>query len=331
MIKWIRLLIVVSCLSILIGTSVAKDETVSSADLVQFAVDMMGNSNQDAQVSGFDDAYSRQIGYSSDGKVIQTVSYANIGNGSIIQWGESGDMNREERTLMMDKVGDAGFVWQWNKGDVNQTINIRDSENVYLKQIVGGLKKILFPDTQVQQQEQMGAFTYCGTAVNGKGGLPLCADKVAKRIMKGTANDHDIYLLQYLEEYYDVYPAKNLTPHVTMTKWNVSQENGKLKLKFQAYNFGKEAYNATLHLNLIQNNKNNNNKIINLDSNAKTSVTTDHVVHMDFEDTAAAGVDENTINVGSYRVTRQKGLEEVYEIPLNGKNVTDLQIILRSD
>ena len=326
MIKWIRLLAVLSCLSILIGTS-AAEEIVSSAELVQFAVDMMGDSYQDAQVSGFDDAFSEQWGYSSDGKVTQTVSYSNIGNGSIIQWGESGDMTRVERTLELDKVGDEGLVWGWNRGDVNQTINVRNSENLYLKQIVGGLRKILFPDPAAQEQDT-GVWTFCGASVNGKGGMPLCADKVAKKILNGKATPHDFYLLQYLEDYYDVYPAANLTPHVTMTKWNITQSDGNLKLKFQAYNFGKMAYNATLHLNLDP--KNSKNKIIDLDGNADIKIT-NNVVHLDFEDSPVEGVEDNTISVGSYTVMSGKGLEEVIEIPLNGKKVTNIEMTLKSE
>jgi hypothetical protein len=89
--------IVALCLLVLTGIAAAGDE-MSSAQLAQFAVDMMGNSNQNAVVSGFDAADSMQIGYSSDSGVTQTIVYDNIRSGSILQWGESGEMPREEWT-----------------------------------------------------------------------------------------------------------------------------------------------------------------------------------------------------------------------------------------
>lgn len=225
--KWIYLLS--ACLLVLAATA-AAEENISSAQLVQFAVDTMGDSSQNALVSDFDTAESRQIGYSSDGSVTQTISYDNIRNGSIIQWGESGDMPLEERTLNLSSVGDSGFIWQWNKGDVNQTINIRNSENLYLKQIVGGLRKILFPDPRANQEDQMGTWTFCGKATDGKGGLPLCAEKIAKRIFNGSATDRDYYMLDYLESEYNVFPPENLTPHITLTKWNITRVNDSLRI-----------------------------------------------------------------------------------------------------
>jgi len=329
--KWIRLLAVLSCLWLLIGISAAEDEASSSAELVQFAVDIMGDTNQDALVSGFDDANSQQIGYSSDGKVVQSVSYSNIGNGSIIQWGESGSMNREERTMTLESVGDSGFVWQWNKGEVDQTINLRNSENMYLKQIVGGLKNILFPDEKQVQEQEQGTWTFCGTPVNGRGGLPLCAQKMADKIFKGKATQRDIYLLQYLEEYYDVFPSDDRTPHVTLTKWNITQKDDNLVLKFDAYNFGKEAYNATLSLSMMPTNK----KIIDLDGgDGNIKITADNVVHLNFEDipTEQQGQDNaRTIQVGSYRVSKQKGLEEEVIIPLNGLKIKNVELLLSSE
>src|SRR3990172_3620788 len=143
MTKWNCLLII--CLMALTNTAIAEED-VSSADLVQIAVSAMGDTDQEVQLSDFDIADSWQIGYSSDGTVTQTVSYNNIKNGSIIQWGESGDMPKEERTFILDSIGESGFTWQWEKNDVEQTINVRNSENIYLKQIMGGLKRILFPD-----------------------------------------------------------------------------------------------------------------------------------------------------------------------------------------
>lgn len=329
--KWIRLLAVLSCLWILIGVVAAEDEASSSAELVQFAVDIMGDTNQDALVSGFDDANSQQIGYSSDGKVVQTVSYSNIGNGSIIQWGESGDMPYLDRSITLDSIGDSGFAWQWENGEVDQTINVRNSENIYLKQIVGGLKNILFPDEEIQQQEQMGSWTFCGTPVNGIGGLPLCAMKMADKIFKGKANAHDIYLLQNLEENHNVFPPDDKIPHVTLTKWNITQKDDNLVLKFNAYNFGKEAYNATLSLSMMPTNK----KIIDLDGDGagNIKVTADNVVHLEFEDMPAEQNQDNarTIQVGSYRVPKQKGLEGEVTIPLNGLKIKNVELLLSSE
>lgn len=312
---------------LLLGGIVAAEETVediSSAELTQFAVDLMGGSNQEAQVTGFDIAESKQIGYSSDGKVIQTISYENIGNGSVFQWGESGDMAREERTLLLDKVGDSGFTWQWNKDEVNQTINVRNSENVYLKQVVGGLKKILFPDPNAPKEDESGTWTFCGKAVNGKGGLPLCAQKMANKILDGKANARDIYMLQYLEEYYDVFPPENRTPHIVLTKWNLTQNNGSIKLKFTAYNFGKKRYNATLKADLIP-----RPTIIDIDGNSEDMQGREVI---EFKAGDYNGADNSQIvELGNYSVYSLKSIENEVTIPVNDIKIKNLRLRMVSD
>lgn len=248
--KWICLLVA----GLMISVSIAvADEELSSAQLSQIAVDRIGDSSQEADISGFDEAESSQIGYSSDGIVTQTISYENIGNGSILQWGESGDMKYKERSFYFDQIGDEINTTNWINGDVNQTIYIRNSSNLYLKQVVGGLKNILFPDQQTAQVErENGAWWFCGKAVNNRSGLPLCADKFAKKIYDGKATESDFYKLQALQENYDVFPSENLTLHVILTKWNMTRtDDNNLSIKFRAYNFGKKTYNATIVMDLV--------------------------------------------------------------------------------
>ena len=200
---------------------------------------------------------------------------------------------------------------------------------MYLKQVVGGLRKVLFPDEQVEQQEQLGSWTFCGKAVNGKGGMPLCAEKMANKIFDGKANAHDIYLLQYLEEYYDVYPPENKTPHVTLTKWNITQDNEKMLLEFEAFNFGKKAYNATLNLQIVPTSK----AIIDLDGGSdKIKVSADNVVNLNFENyPSEQGQDTKTIKVGDYRVLSLKGLKQRVEIPIDGAKVNNVKMSLISE
>ncbi len=332
MIKWICLM--VAGLLTLAGIAWAEED-ISSSELVQFAVNKMGNSNQDAQLSGFDTADSEQIGYSSDGHVNQTISYYNIGNGTVIQWGESGDMPRQERTLNLDNVGDSGFIWQWNKSDVNQTINVKNSENVYLKQIIGGLKKILFPDAKAIE-DQTGSWTFCGKAVNGTGGMPLCAKKIAERIFNGKANARDYYFLEYLEEEYGVFPPDNLTPHIILTKWNITKVNGNLTIKFRAQNFGKKTYNSTLKLyltpkiNIIGLDGNNIEKVQargnRLELNAEDKVTVEDYLNGEIK------IPENqTIEIGKYTIPRMKGTEQEVAVPLNGSEIKNLKLIMISN
>jgi len=314
-------------LLLLLGGITAAEETVedvSSAELTQFAVDLMGGSNQEAQITGFDIAESKQIGYSSDGKVIQTISIENIGNGNVFQWGESGDMAREERTLLLDKVGDSGFTWQWSKDDVNQTINVRNSENIYLKQVVGGLKKILFPDPNAPKEDDAGTWTFCGKAVNGKGGLPLCAEKMGTKILDGKASARDYYMLQYLEEYYDVFPPENKTPHVVVTKWNLTQNNGSIKLKFTAYNFGKKPYNATLKVDLKS-----KPKVINIDGDSEGIQRLD-VIEFKAGDYNAAE-DNQIVDLGNYSIHSLRSIEKEVTIPVNDAKIKNLRLKVMSD
>ncbi len=229
----------------------AAEEDTSSAQLVQFAVSMAGNTDQEAAVSGFGTAESSQVGYSSDGNVTQTVSYDNIRNGSIMQWGESGEMGYAERWSYLDSVGDAVNVTNWENGNVNQTVYIRNSENIFLLQKIGGLKKILFPDPQAAPAQSANNWWFCGKAVNGSGGTPRCAEEIAKRIFNGKASARDYYMLEVLEDNYDVFPPENLTPRVILTKWNITRSDGNVTIKFRGHNYGKRASNATLIVDIV--------------------------------------------------------------------------------
>lgn len=309
------------CLLLLAGTT-SPQESMSSAELVQFAVSMMGDTNQEAEIVGFDTANSRQIGYSSDGKVIQTMSYENIGNGTIMQWGESGEMTRQERSLLLDGVGDSGFTWQWSHGDVNQTINVRDSTNIYMRQIIGGIRNILFPDPMAPQQELAQEWWFCGKAINGVGGLPLCAERFAKRIFEGKASERDFYMLQVIGEEYDVFPPENLTPHVTLTKWNISNNNGDLIIEYEAVNFGKKTYNATVMLELTPR--------INI-----TGVYDNNLEKMDaiqLKDNFEIKIPEKKIiDIGNHRLGSFKKLKKIVEIPLNEMELKSLNMKVISE
>ena len=315
--KWICLLAI--CLLVSAGIATAEED-LSSAQLVQFAVSKMGGSDQEAAVSGFDDANSKQIGYSSDGRVTQTISYENIGNGSVIQWGESGDMPRQERTLSLGSVGDSGFVWQWNKGDVNQTMNIRNSENLYLKQVIGGLRVRLFPDPEAQTIEpDMGEWWFCGKPVDNIGGLPLCAQKIGKKIMEGKASARDYYILQVLEEYNYVFPPENLTPHVILTKWNITNANNNLTIKFHAYNYGRKTYNATLTMDLTP-----QVNIVRLDGIADVNAGGNQNWEIKLSE-------KQITEIGNYTVPSLKGVEGEAVIPLNNMKIKDLQMMMVSE
>lgn len=330
MIKYIFLTAV--CLMISASVVIAEED-VSSADLVQFAVSMMGDSNQEAQVSDFDMADSRQIGYSLDGNVTQVISYDNIGNGSAIQWGESGDMSRKERSWNLDSVGDEGITWQWSEsgsyGDVNQTINVKNSRNLYLKQIIGGLKNVIFPDPnghyQTGGEMESNNWWFCGKSANGTGGLPLCAEKMAKRIMDGKAAPRDYYMLQVLAEDYYVYPPENSTPHVTLTKWNISNGNGNLTIKFKAQNFGRNTYNATLKLDLMP-----RISISGLDENTENIQSKGNVVQLK-SDWDIKVPEMKTVEAGKYRVAPLKMVEDEIVVPLNGMKIKNLQLRMISE
>ncbi len=294
----------------------AAEEDTSSAQLVQFAVSMAGNTDQEAAVSGFGTAQSSQVGYSSDGNVTQTVSYDNIRNGSITQWGESGEMGYAERWSYLDSVGDAVNVTNWENGKVNQTIYIRNSEKIFLLQKIGGLKKILFPDQQqVAPVQNANNWWLCGKDANGSSGLPHCAEEMAKRVFNGRASARDYYMLEVLEDNYDVYPPENLTPHVILTKWNITQADGKITIKFNGHNFGKKTYNATLIVDLI---------------------SAANVVSLEGKD--SGGVpnwdiklpEKKSIEVGSYTVHSAKDLEHEVVLPLNGTQVNNIQMKLVS-
>lgn len=305
--KWIWLLAGL----LAVAGVVAAEEDMSSAQLVQFAVDKVGDADQEAAVSGFDIADSTQIGYSSDGKVTQTISYNNIGNGSVTQWGESGDMPRTERSMFLDQVGDSGFTWQWGKGDVNQTINVTNSQNLQMNQIIGGLRKILFPDPETPA---MSDWWFCGKNVNGTGGMPLCAEKMAKKIFNGKATPRDYYMLEVLEEQYYVFPPENLTPHVILTKWNITRNGENLTVKFKAHNFGRKMYNATLIMDFIP-----KISIVSLDGKSEPRV--DEKLNWEIK-----APERRSVVIGRYAVPSMRDIDKEVTVSLNGTNVKNLEM-----
>ncbi|SNQ62140.1 hypothetical protein [Candidatus Methanoperedens nitratireducens] len=315
--KWICLLVA----GLMISVSIAvADEELSSAQLSQIAVDRIGDSSQEADISGFDEAESSQIGYSSDGIVTQTISYENIGNGSILQWGESGDMKYKERSFYFDQIGDEINTTNWINGDVNQTIYIRNSSNLYLKQVVGGLKNILFPDQQTAQVErENGAWWFCGKAVNNRSGLPLCADKFAKKIYDGKATESDFYKLQALQENYDVFPSENLTLHVILTKWNMTRtDDNNLSIKFRAYNFGKKTYNATIVMDLVSK--------VDIVSLEGSSVNADNTQNWQIKMPS-----KRNIELGTYTVQSMKEIDKVVKVPLEDIKVNSIEMKVMSE
>lgn len=339
--------IVALCLLALTGIAAAGDD-MSSAQLAQFAVDMMGNSNQDAMVSGFDAADSMQIGYSSDSNVTQTIVYDNIGNGSILQWGESGDMSREEWTYFLSGADDSGFMHNWINGNVNQTIYVRNSENISLNQTVGGLnlsngmgmgeikvtrrigglQAILFPDPDPPPPDEQNNWWFCGKPVNGRGGMPVCAEKLGKKIFEGRATERDYYMLNVLEEDYDVFPPENLTPHVTLTNWNITGVGSNLTIKFRAQNFGMQTYNATLILDLTP-----KINIINIDGIAEKIQMNGGVMEFRADDNLAEIKlpEEQSIELGRYTIGSTRAVEKVVEVPIERMRIKNLALRMISD
>ena len=306
------------CLLALASVAVAGED-MSSAELAQLAVSVMGNSNQNAQVSGFDTATSSQIGYSSDGMVVQTISYDNIGNGSILQWGESGDMTYKERSFYFDQIGNEINTTNWINGDVNQTIYIRNSSNLYLRQVVGGLKNILFPDKPAQVERETGAWWFCGKSVNNRSGLPLCADKFAKKIYDGKAAESDYYKLQALEENYDVYPSENLTLHVTLTKWDMTRtDDNNLSIKYRIYNFGRKTYNATIVMNIAS-----KFDIVNLEG---SSVNADNT-----QDWQIKMPSKRDVELGAYTIQPMKEINNVVKVPLGDMKLNNIEMKVVSE
>lgn len=337
--------IITLCLLALTGIAAAGDD-MSSAQLAQFAVDMMGNSNQNARVSGFDAADSMQIGYSSDRNVTQTIVYDNIGSGSILQWGESGNMSREEWTYFLSSADDSGFMHNWINGNVNQTIYVRNSENISLNQTVGGLnlsngmgeikvtrrigglKAILFPDPDPPPPEEPNNWWFCGKPVNGRGGLPACAEKLGKRIFEGRATERDYYMLNTIEENYYVFPPENLTPHVILTNWNITSVDGNLTIKFRAQNFGMQTYNATLILDLTP-----KINITNIDGIAEKIQMNGGV--MEFRADENLGEiklpEEQSIVLGRYTIGSTRAVEKVVEVPIERMTIKNLAMRMISD
>ncbi len=317
-------------------------EDMSSAELAQLAVSLMGNSNQNAQLSGFDTANSRQIGYSSDGYVNQTIYYDDIGSGSILQWGESGNMPLNERTFYLPYVGDSLNVTNWKNGKVNQTIYIRNSEDLNLTQRVGGiggtegitvmqryggLKAILFPDPLAPVVEHdSGEWWFCGKPVNGRSGKPLCAEKIAKRMFNGTATARDYYMLQVLEDD-DIFPPEEIMPHITMTKLNITRSGGNLTINFVAHNYGKQVYNATLMLDLIP-----RVNITGTGGNTKTIQSGDMIDLKAPDRTVRFNqTDMQNIELGRYTVPGMKGIVKEVVVPLKGIDIKGLEISMISD
>jgi hypothetical protein len=144
-------------------------------------------------------------------------------------------------------------------------------------------------------------------------------------------------MLQVLEED-NVYPPENFTPHVVLTKWNITNNNGSLKVKFRALNFGRKTYNATLKMYLTQ--KMN----INLDGNAEDQIKIrGNKIELSAEDDLNGEVkinkmngdiripEKKTIEIGNYTVHSTKMAEQEIEVPLTGMNVKSVQLQLVSE
>lgn len=336
--RMLAVCLLAGCLLALVSVAVAAED-MSSAELAQLAVSVMGDANQNAQISGFDTANSRQIGYSSDGYVNQTIYYDDIGGGSILQWGESGDMPLNERTFYLPYTGDSLNVTNWNNGKVNQTIYIRNSEDLNMTQRVGGmegikvmqryggLKAILFPDPHAPVIEpDSGEWWFCGKPVDGRSGKPLCAERIAKRMFNGTATARDYYMLQVLEND-DIFPPEEIMPHVTMTKWNITKSNDNLIISFVAHNYGKQIYNATLMLDLIP-----RMNITGINGNSKT-FQSDDVIDFKAPDRTVRfnGTERQSIELGKYTVPGMKEIKEEIAVPLNGTDIKGLEMSLISE
>lgn len=332
--KWFALLVL--CLLAVSGIAAAQEtqEDTSSANLAQVALDMMGDTNQNALVAGFDYAESVQLGYSKEGKVTQTVSYDNIGSGKILQWGESGTMTKDVREYYFDSVGDTVNITNWNNGQVNQTVYLRNSEKIYLTQVVGDLKKYLLPDeyrnrngggaVQVQPDFDNAGWWFCGTEINGTGGLPLCALKLSQKIFQGKATARDYYMLGVLEEEQDAFPPENLTPHVTLTKWNITEVNGSLVIKFKAHNYGRKAYNATLMLDLTPKIDIPDNWISQKGKAVEFKAADQNLGEIKIPD-------KKVMEIGKYTVPRMKGIEEEIVVPLKDLKIKSLQMRMLND
>ena len=234
-----------------------------------------------------------------------------------------------ERTFYIPYAGDSLNVTNWKNGKVNQTIYIRNSEDLNLMQRVGsgitvmqrygGLKAILFPEDPVVEQGS-GEWWFCGKPVNGRSGKPLCAERIAKKIFNGTATARDHYMLEVLEED-DVFPPENITPHVTMTKLNITRSGDNLTIKFDAHNYGKQIYNATLMLDIIP-------KVNITGGNTKKS---DDLIDLKAPGTVRLNqTDTKNIELGKYTVPGMKGIKEEVVVPLNGTDIKGLEISMIS-
>jgi hypothetical protein len=316
------------CLIALTGITIAAED-MSSAELIQLAVSQMGDTDQQAEVVSFDNADTFQIGYSDNGKVTQNINYDNIGNGSAIQWGESGNMGtRQDRDFLIGSVGDEGLMYQWTNGNINQTINVRNSENIYLKQSIGGLRNVLFPNVEPSQKEDRfsGTWTFCGTPENGIGGLPLCAKKMAERINNGKATARDIYMLDYLESDYGVFPPENITPHIVITKLNITRNEGNLIIKYKLHNFGKLTYNATIKAEMTS-----RINVTNLDGEAQiVQLNGNNMVEFKAEDEKNPSIKipgKQTTEIGKHTISKMRGFDGEAVLPLN-TDLKNLAIII---
>jgi hypothetical protein len=122
-------------------------------------------------------------------------------------------------------------------------------------------------------------------------------------------------MLEVLEDNYGVYPTENLTPRVILKKWNITQADGKITIKFSGHNYGKRTYNATLIVDLI---------------------SAANVVNLEGKDSGGAPNWDiklpvrKSIEVGSYTVHSSKDLEQEVVLPLNGTQVNNIQMKLVS-
>ena len=122
-------------------------------------------------------------------------------------------------------------------------------------------------------------------------------------------------MLDYLQSEYNVFPPENLTPHIILTKWNITDADGNLTIKFRAHNFGKKTYNATLMMELMP-----KPAIINLEGDA--TGTQNWEIKLP---------DKQVINIGEYRVPSMREIEREVSVPLNGTKVKNLQMRMVSE
>jgi len=293
------------------GPALAGDN--STAILFEMGVDTGGgNVNQEGNLMYFGSASTTQIGYTEEGNVSQIAIYENIESGNIVQWGDVGSMGMSKQSIQsiyLPMVTSEAQLFRYQEGSgVEQTAWIRNSDDVWLQQIIGGLKSLLFPPNGESGGSTSG-FPWGGYFC-GYGGTPACAKKFAERILSGNATPRDFYMLGVLEEE-DVYPPENLTPGIVLTEYEIKKNSDNITIKFRARNFAREKRNATLVAILYPK--------INLEGIEEKPATED----LRLEE---GPPEEKTIELDKFILGRGKGLEKTLEVPLNGFDISRIRL-----